>query len=882
MRLKELADDLKSQRQNIGAKGRKAGCIPCGRGRWKCIDLWCWDSFEEEDCDEDEDMVLPAMNGKVDPALLAALPPSMQLDLSCSDEREVDGREQTEISKCEKAGVERHGEKLDQTSSEPAPSVPLDRVASTRKSNTAIVDDDIQTYLDERGNVRVSRVRALGICMIRDLQRNLDLIKEIEQDIVHTNEIANSESVLDKNAGGGSRTLPDKVHVKETSCQGSGGSVHLDDRNDQSASNNPNLIEISFDDDCGHKCLDGYDHLFARLVAGDPVMISSGDDSPSKKHSFKSDSDCDWEGVIEEKGDSSTHDVRKERRLSFAEGGSNYDSEVEWEDGDSDVLKYASTSHATPRKTSSKDDKSKKARKMAGEIAGVGSVCQENDNTEPNLPLENVVQIDKSSYGVVSGVESLDGEARMNKLHTDIFPGQRVCTINISDMVSEETPCVILADAQLNDFEAAENQCVLEKTEQGDSSIKESTNHDVVQEMSEEKKQASLEEEMLNLRKEHIDLADEQRKLEHNAESVSGEMFAECQHFLEAMKHVYGYRYKYYYDTGSGTLRMSEEKLILMALLLGSDYTEVGLGLLMLLKYAFPEEDGLCKFREWIESPNPTILGKFDMKTGSSSRKRGSKLSGNNVSCSNSTMEGLAASDQTVLQTMDYILKTKQIFMDKHIKSSRNVSKNWHIPSTFPNEAVISAYASPQVDNSTEPFSWGKPALFVLRQEEREGLEDVGRTPETKVVEDLMCYDLSESSSDCFFLTGSNLTERERTELIEFITANIEVFPWTLYDMPGIDPIFIKHELNAIPEASPRPQLCCNATAALNSNHLVAALLWLAAPVAAAGLSDVADVGCSLHWDAAAAGYSSLLWDAAAAGCSLLCDIVAALITAGS
>ena len=114
--------------------------------------------------------------------------------------------------------------------------------------------------------------------------------------------------------------------------------VHLDDRNDQSASNNPNLMEISFDDDCGHKCLDGDDHLFTRLVEGDPVMISSGDDSPSKKHSFKSDSDCDWKGVMEEKGDSSTHDVRKERRLSFAEGGSNYDNEVAWEDGDSDVL----------------------------------------------------------------------------------------------------------------------------------------------------------------------------------------------------------------------------------------------------------------------------------------------------------------------------------------------------------------------------------------------------------------------------------------------------------------------------------------------------------------------------------------------------------------
>lgn len=50
------------------------------------------------------------------------------------------------------------------------------------------------------------------------------------------------------------------------------------------------------------------------------------------------------------------------------------------------------------------------------------------------------------------------------------------------------------------------------------------------------------------------------------------------------------------------------------------------------------------------------------------------------------------------------------------LRVQRNVSKNWHISSSFPSDAVISAYASPQVDKSTEPFSWGKPDLFVLRK----------------------------------------------------------------------------------------------------------------------------------------------------------------------
>ncbi|XP_022867231.1 DNA repair protein UVH3-like isoform X3 [Olea europaea var. sylvestris] len=36
---------------------------------------------EEDDENEDEEMILPEMHGKIDPAVLAALPPSMQLDL---------------------------------------------------------------------------------------------------------------------------------------------------------------------------------------------------------------------------------------------------------------------------------------------------------------------------------------------------------------------------------------------------------------------------------------------------------------------------------------------------------------------------------------------------------------------------------------------------------------------------------------------------------------------------------------------------------------------------------------------------------------------------------------------------------------------------------
>ena len=81
-------------------------------------------------------------------------------------------------------------------------------------------------------------------------------------------------------------------------------------------------------------------------------------------------------------------------------------------------------------------------------------------------------------------------------------------------------------------------------------------------------------------------------------------------------------------------------------------------------------------------------------------------------------------------------------------------------------------------------------------KEEREVLEDVSRTSKDKVDEDLIRYKIDEPSSDYYFLVDSNMKEWERIELIEFLKANIKVFAYTPYEMPGINPNFIRHELN--------------------------------------------------------------------------------------
>jgi len=163
---------------------------------------------------------------------------------------------------------------------------------------------------------------------------------------------------------------------------------------------------------------------------------------------------------------------------------------------------------------------------------------------------------------------------------------------------------------------------------------------------------------------------------------------------------------------------------------------------------AFPEEDGLQKFRDWIESPDPAILGKFDVQTGLGVRKKESKVGGSEAKCTGNGMEGTNPSGLNIpqaheeKQSADHSQVIKQVFMDKHVSSyiishfladtyfsnqhdrkdpkfkfvQRNVSKNWHIPSSFPSEAVISAYSCPHVDKSTEPFTWGKPDLHALHR----------------------------------------------------------------------------------------------------------------------------------------------------------------------
>nr|KJB11469.1 hypothetical protein B456_001G260400 [Gossypium raimondii] len=959
----------------------------------------------EDDGDEDEEMILPAMHGNVDPAVLAALPPSLQLDLLGQMRERLMAENRQKYQKVKKApekfselqiqsylktvafrreidevqraaagrgvaGVQTSriaseanrefifsssftGDKQALTSARKEidedkqqerhsdhPSGFLGSVKSSCKSNvaaesvpdesTSAPDEDVGTYVDATGRIRVSRVRGMGIRMTRDLQRNLDLMKEIEKERTNLNKGVNVKSVPDKSKIDASKSVSNGNQFVETSHDDNGESVNVNESNQQSAFETESCMEITFEDDGKTEYFDD-DDIFARLAAGEPVTLPSPEEKSLRKQPSGSDSDFEWEeGVVEGKWDGVTPGMNAEHNLLNKESNITDDSEVEWEEEPSDAPKSSSGPVESGRMLSKGywEEESDLQEAIRRSLTDVGV---EKSNSFPSDVIEskNLGENLDEDFGSLhekgdTGASSFPGDAVnwQNKSCENLDRPRKPCTVNepsisetfnspespspvhnsdknmtilskfsersdgshseqsrhnetaefvatlekevdfptgkhldvskevdglstisdswfkdnshsfdaahgdIPDTIqvdkktgSEDEPSNLVSDNKSSieaeildqdkkiDFEAKPSQQSVDTVNLSIPTVQSSANKvisdlHIEQELSgdityencvnkaeqhtdmstikgndnEEIKfsKASLDEELLILDQECINMVDEQRKLERNAESVSSEMFAECQELLQMFglpyiiapmeaeaqcaymeltnlvdgvvtddsdvflfgarsvyKNIFDdrkYVETYFMQDIEKELGLTREKLMRMALLLGSDYTEgvSGIGIVNAIEVvnAFPEEDGLHKFREWIESPDPTILGKLNVQEGSSARKRGPKSTEKDVNGTKTSTRGSESNNGTSsldqnsfqadknMQSTDCTDDIKQIFMDKH----RNVSKNWHIPSSFPSEAVISAYSLPQVDKSTEPFTWGRPDLFVLRK----------------------------------------------------------------------------------------------------------------------------------------------------------------------
>lgn len=195
------------------------------------------------------------------------------------------------------------------------------------------VDESIQTYLDERGRFRVSRVRAMGMRMTRDIQRNLDLMKEIEQERTHVNKAANIETLLNTENNGSSECS--RIQLSDKSQEVNANIVVENVQSDQSMAGRDTSIDISFEYDCNNDFISGEDDIFASLVGGDSTALFHADDTAVEVRPSGSDSDCDWEeGIIEGKNTIFPGNNKVELKSSVADEQNNNESEEECVKGD--------------------------------------------------------------------------------------------------------------------------------------------------------------------------------------------------------------------------------------------------------------------------------------------------------------------------------------------------------------------------------------------------------------------------------------------------------------------------------------------------------------------------------------------------------------------
>lgn len=509
--------------------------------------------------------------------------------------------------------------------------------ASTSKSNTAIgskpnesrrvFDENIETYLDERGRVRVSRVRAMGIRMTRDLQRNLDLMKEVEQERENANSLIHESN----------RAVPANFSAKKAAVTSHDGakSVQLNDGNQDRVLKNGASIEIYFEDDGDLKCFNGDDDIFARLVAENPLKLSSDKITPEKVSSG-SDSDCDWEeGTTETKDKGFSDDVNLKTKHAYAEDNNSNDSEVEWEEGDCDITQHTMAPRAESGTFNSKGDLEERADlqeairrslledqksscallnddkfEVPGGNASETSRSLDPEDTGLNFAGDDGNQQNRSTVDILGGVQMLDGagvpsiskitdspgrplkssvacksdDSRVlvdtpHQIDMDSPPDQpmkdasemansskqapykesvapsKAMEVNVAPnfswidnkktaadaepprpLVEETNPVSPLSEAVTNelirDIENEEKLAAKKIHEECFQEIEDSLENSAVKDNEDlhiDVTEANLEEEIKILGQERMDLGAEQRRLERNAESVSSEMFTECQ-----------------------------------------------------------------------------------------------------------------------------------------------------------------------------------------------------------------------------------------------------------------------------------------------------------------------------------------------------------------
>ncbi|XP_043705405.1 uncharacterized protein LOC122655263 [Telopea speciosissima] len=81
--------------------------------------------------------------------------------------------------------------------------------------------------------------------------------------------------------------------------------------------------------------------------------------------------------------------------------------------------------------------------------------------------------------------------------------------------------------------------------------------------------------------------------------------------------------------------------------------------------------------------------------------------------------------------------------------------------------------------------------------------QDIKEPKRTEPAEDLAPVEIVEGDATRVIQIGANLTGERKTDLVNFLIANADVFVWSTTDMPGIDRKIAEHKLSVYPNAKP-------------------------------------------------------------------------------
>ena len=88
------------------------------------------------------------------------------------------------------------------------------------------------------------------------------------------------------------------------------------------------------------------------------------------------------------------------------------------------------------------------------------------------------------------------------------------------------------------------------------------------------------------------------------------------------------------------------------------------------------------------------------------------------------------------------------------------------------------------------------PLLQLQRPQEEKGASCAEELIRVKILQD----------DDRYFQVGASIREKDRVEMLLFLIQNVDVFAWSSYEVPEVDPEFIIHKLNVDPSFSPKKQ----------------------------------------------------------------------------